>query len=43
MTRERYYQILREKWEKVDKTDRDAIHEYNEFKRRLFKMYFSEK
>ena len=35
MTTETYYKILKEKWEKVDKTDRDQIRAYNEYKRLL--------
>jgi hypothetical protein len=35
MTQSEYFAILKEKWEQVDKTDREAIHAYNEFKRQL--------
>lgn len=35
MTREEYYALLKERWEQVDKTSREAIHEYNEWKREL--------
>lgn len=35
MTRDEYYALLKERWEQVDKTNREAIHEYNEWKREL--------
>ena len=35
MTRDEYYALLKERWEKVDKTSREAIHEFNEWKREL--------
>lgn len=37
MTREEYYKILKEKWEKVDKDNLRQIKAYNEFARRLRK------
>lgn len=30
-----YYRILKEEWERTDKTNREAIRAYNEFKRQL--------
>ena len=35
MTRDEYYALLRKRWEQVDKTDLEAIHEFNEWKREL--------
>lgn len=35
MTRNEYYALLKERWEQTDKTSREAIHEYNEWKRAL--------
>lgn len=35
MTRDEYYALLKERWEQVDRTSREAIHEYNEWKREL--------
>ena len=35
MTTDEYYAILKERWEQTDQTSRAAIHEYNEWKRRL--------
>ena len=35
MTWAEYYAILEERWEQTDKTSREAIHEYNEWKREL--------
>ena len=37
MTLNEYYALLKERWEQVDKTSREAIHEYNEWKRQLRK------
>lgn len=37
MTLEEYYRILKEMWEKVDKTNLEEIKRYNEFKRQLRK------
>lgn len=30
-----YYRILKEEWERTDKTNRESIRAYNEFKRQL--------
>ena len=35
MTREEYYRMLKEEWEKVNKDDLKEIRRYNEFKRQL--------
>lgn len=35
MTRNRYYTLLKERYEQVDWNDRDSIHAYNEFARNL--------
>ena len=35
MTRDEYYALLKERWEQTDKTNLEAIHEYNERKREL--------
>lgn len=35
MKRDEYYALLKERWEQVDKTSREAIHEYNEWRRAL--------
>lgn len=38
MTWEEYYEVLKKKWEEVDKNDLEAIHRYNEWKRQLRKL-----
>ena len=38
MTQDEYFTLLKERWEQVDKTSREAIHEYNEWKRELRQM-----
>lgn len=38
MTMKEYYEALKERWEQVDKSDRDAIRRYNEWKRVLRQM-----
>lgn len=38
MTQDEYFTLLKERWEQVDKTSREAIHEYNEWKRELRHM-----
>jgi len=35
MTEKEYYEILKEKWEKVDKNSLEEIKQYNLFKREL--------
>ena len=30
-----YFALLKERWEQIDQTSRQAIHEYNEWKREL--------
>ena len=35
MDRERYYNILKEEWERVDKNNLEEIKRYNEMKRNL--------
>lgn len=35
MTQAEYFTLLKERWEQTDKTSRDAIHAYNEWKREL--------
>ena len=35
MTLKEYFALLKERWEQTDKNSREAIHEYNEFKRQL--------
>lgn len=35
MTRDEYFVLLKERWEQTDKSSREAIHEYNEWKREL--------
>lgn len=37
MTREEYYKAIREEWAVVDKTDRYAIHNYNQWRNMLYK------
>ena len=37
MTIYEYYEILRKKWERVDKNNLQEIKQYNEFKRQLRK------
>ena len=37
MTNQEYYQILKERWEQVDKNNLQEIKNYNEFKRQLRK------
>jgi|GEM_PF-2373775 len=37
MTLEEYYALLKERWEQTDKTSREAIHDYNEWRRALRK------
>jgi len=34
---EEYYALLKERWEQTDKTSREAIHDYNEWRRALRK------
>lgn len=36
MTWAEYYAILEERWKQTDTTSREAIHEYNEWKRELW-------
>ena len=43
MTSEEYYKILKERYEKVDWSNRDSIHRYNEFARELRKLVKEEK
>lgn len=33
--RDEYYRIIKEMWGRVDKNDREAIRQYNEFARQL--------
>lgn len=35
MSTAEYFSLLKERWEQTDKTSREAIHEYNEWKREL--------
>ena len=35
MSLDEYYVLLKERWEQTDKTSREAIHEYNEWKHQL--------
>lgn len=37
LTTNEYYEILKQKWEQVDKNSLEQIHAYNEFKRQLRK------
>ena len=37
MTREEYYKAIREEWERTNKTSREAIHNYNQWRNMLYK------
>lgn len=42
MTRDEYYAILKERYKQVDKTSRESLHAYNEFKRELIHQVYEE-
>lgn len=38
MTLQEYYRMIADRWETVDKNDREALHRFNEWKRELRKQ-----
>lgn len=38
MTLQEYYKMVADRWENIDKNNREALHRFNEWKRQLRKL-----